>query len=462
MTIQKLNFDSLDVEQKQAIEYIKEGHNVFITSPGGCGKSYVIPYIKAILKRKRKRVLVTAMTGTAANLISGHTFHTAMCIGIPKPINQFDEEGNMTISKAEALADGIWTSLMNRNKDFVWSGVGAIIVDEVSMMSPDLFEAVDIVAKRIRCNELPFGGIQFIFSGDWYQLPPVDKENRWTVKKYAFESPLWNINISKTVVLKTMHRQGDDLKFANCLNRIRVGIPTDEDIHMIRSCMNKPLLDTQIRPTKLYSTNVAVNKINAEELEKLQQTVMVYKTKISVYTKQTTSSGEELLKPLSKSCHRDKSQNDFYQKKYGCDEKIKLALGAQVMLRVNLDVKEGLVNGSRGIIINFEKYPIVRFLNGIEMIIGPHTWEYNDNNYVIKKTQIPLRLAYALTIHCCQGATLDYVEVDIGSTIFEYGQTYTALSRVKNTKGLYVKHFDPSKIKADPRINEFYTHYIKN
>lgn len=446
----RLDFDKLDAEQKQAIEYVKEGHNVFITSPGGCGKSFLIPYLKAVLKRRKKNVHITAMTGTAANLISGSTFHMAMRIGIPKPINKLDEYGNLLISKAEALADGIWISLLNAKRDYVWKLAGAVVVDEVSMLSPDLFEAIDIVAKRIRCNPAPFGGIQFVFLGDWYQLPPVDREsnhlrNDLGTPKYAFESPLWNENITHMVELKNIYRQGDDLKFATCLNRIRVGKPLEEDIELIKSCMNKPLLDTEIKPTRLYSTNMAVNQINAAELERLQQTIMVYKTNVNVYIKKNDAI--QLVPPTTPN-----KLADFYRKKYGCEEKVKLALGAQVMLKINIDVQSGLVNGSRGIIVNFDKYPIVRFLNGEEFIVKPHTWEYDENNYIIKKTQLPLRLAYALTIHCCQGATLDYAELDIGSSIFEYGQTYTALSRVKNTHGLYIKHFDPSKIMTDPRI----------
>lgn len=417
--------------------------------------SFLIPRIKTLFKEQKNRYLITAMTGAAASIISGITFHMALGLGIPKPIEHPNDDGGGGISKAEALAEGIFIHLLANKKDFIWKTLDAIVVDEVSMLAPDLFEAVDIVAKRLRDNKKPFGGIQFVFMGDFFQLPPVHKN--WLYDgyayKYAFENPIWKKNVTKIIELTHIYRQGSDITFAACLNRIRIGKQTSEDIQLIQSCMNKSPTDAQIKPTRLYSTNKAVDKLNNEELLRLNQPIYIYNTNVNIYNKTTLQEEkEDILQPLNIS----KTRLEILRTKYGSDEKIRLALGAQVMLRVNLDVAHGLVNGSRGVIVGFDKYPIVRFLNGEQIRIEPYVWESEENKLIVLKKQVPLRLAYALTIHCCQGATLDYVEVEIGSAIFEYGQTYTALSRVKNTEGLFVLSFNPNKIKVDKRVLKYF------
>lgn len=429
----------LDKDQLRALESVTQGYNTFITGSAGTGKSFLVERIYEWVIQTPKRYAISAMTGTAATLLpGGRTFHSAMKLGPMNPDPQNKENLINKISKSPKL----------RNH---WKTLSLIIIDEISMMPAWMFTLFDETARWFRNPVAPFGGIQVILLGDFFQLPPVTtaKDEQY----YAFQTDAWKRGVHRSIVLPKIYRQMSDLEFAECLNRIRIGQATDADIRMLEECLNKevPQWLGDIKPTHLYSTNAAVDQINQRELEALPGPIYAFKTKLKIKQKK-----EEDLKSDANSF--DSLNIKDIEKAFSVDEKLRLAVGAQVVLKVNLDVPNGLANGSRGVVTSIEKYPMVRFINGIECQIEPHTWKFNDKQspVVIYKKQIPLKLAYALTIHSCQGSSLDCAEVDLGDSIFENGQVYTALSRVRNTKGLFIKSFNPLKIKTDPRVVAFY------
>ena len=205
-----------------------------------------------------------------------------------------------------------------------------------------------------------------------------------------------------------------------------------------------------MEPTLLFPTNASVDRINKKRLDRLKKSgneSLTFQSKTSVISKLNLSDKEKhfIITLLDKSCP--------------ADDTLELVIGSQVMLITNKDVEGGLVNGSRGVITSFiNGLPIVRFVNGIVMPVVQHTWDLiEEGRYHAFKVQIPLKIAFAMSIHKVQGMSLDLVQMDLGSSIFEYGQTYTALSRVRTLDGLYLIDFDPAKIKTNPKVIEFYT-----
>ena len=407
-------------EQKLAFLYMVEGKNTFITGPGGCGKSFVVKTFARVYKNY-KVIAVTSTTGVSAMHINGTTLHHYLGIGL----------GNGSV---QAMV----TKICKKNWLYKrWNALEVLIIDEVSMLNKELFEKLHKIAGIIRGDfDKPFGGIQLIFSGDFLQLPCIEGD-------FCFESEKWDKCIEKTVYMKKIIRQIDPI-FQKCLNQIRVGEPDEETIYIIESRIGKKLENEySIKPTRLYPLNRLVEQINIEEVEKLIKkngTVYEYNLEFEVYNKKD----------------RDRVINR-YKKYVRAPENLQLTEGCQVMLTFNMDPDYGLVNGSRGSVVGFiEDLPAVRFLNGQRRILDYHITEIEENDKKLARyEQLPLILAYALTIHKGQGASLDYLEVDL-ENIFEYGQGYVALSRARNLEGLSIKALDWSKMKAHPKALEYY------
>jgi ATP-dependent DNA helicase PIF1 len=429
---------TLTQKQKDAYDAIVSRKNVFITGCGGTGKSLIIEMFKRNFSHKRK-IGITSTTGISALLIGGKTLHSFLGIGL----------GNDSVKNiVESVFQKPWLK-----KRYV--ELETLIIDEVSMLSPSLFEKIEEVIRIVRSppkNLLRkttvveefdkkgepvvnhFGGLQVVLVGDFLQLPVVKETN------FCFSSPLWDKCIEKSVYLEEIIRQQDPI-FQNVLNEIRYGNITEEVKKLLESRHNAVLKnDFGIIPTKICSTNYEVDLINVKELKKLNEPFIEYDMEIFSFKS------------------KDRVQNIEKAKK-NCTAPFTLNLckNAQVMLLSNLDLDNGLANGSRGIVVDFlNDLPIVRFLNGIERIIDFHKWEfYEGEDLMMKVEQIPLKIAYAITVHKSQGSTLDYAEVDLAN-IFEYGQMYVALSRVKNSEGLTIKNIDFSGIKAHPSAIEFY------
>lgn len=441
ISIGRLLKQELTPSQVVAFDLVRKGNSIFITGSAGTGKSFLINTIKTWAEKNDKKIAITALTGAAAALIQGKTIHSWASVGT----------GKDTVDDYYHYISNKWPAKMK------WFKTNILVIDEVSMMDARFLDMLEDLACRIRRSNKPFGGIQVILCGDFFQLPPVSKSLRmgedgeeYEDTFFCFEANCWNKLISHTVELKEIMRQ-KDIEFATCLQKVRKGLVDEEVINLIESCYSKSKIKkeimTLIKPTRLYTTRVKVDEINTKELIKLQKMgneVNHYNASGSSTKKSTPEELERYLEIMDKDNPYEK---DLY-----------LAKDAQVMLLANLFTEEGLVNGSRGVIIDFQdNYPIVKFMNGIELQIKEHEWrmDVNSSQTIIRK-QIPLKLAWAITVHKSQGASLDCVELDIGSSIFEYGQTYVALSRVRSIDGLNIKDFNPKKIMAHPRVIEFY------
>jgi len=282
------------------------------------------------------------------------------------------------------------------------------------MMSIELFEMLNELGKAIRKSPLPFGGIQVVFCGDFYQLPPIQSG-------FCFESPLWETTFHESIVLSTIFRQKTE-SFQRVLSEIRSGTLSYE---------NNMLLRTRILEggdcVKLVPTRRAADVINSTQYSDLTG-------EEKVFTMKTTGMTPAI---------------DYLRKNLLCSDKLLLKIGCKVMCIANLN--ERLCNGSQGTVIGFDPYPVVRF-SSFETMIQPHTWTSESASVA----QIPLIHAWALTIHKAQGATLESAEIDLGNGIFECGQIYVGLSRLTCLEGLYLTAFNSSKIKSHPKVAEFY------
>ncbi len=428
----------MNEEQRFALEKIREGKNVFLTGPGGTGKSFFIEALRNDFTESGLKIATTALTGCAAILL-GHgakTLHSWAGIGLGKG----------------TIGDLVAAIRRNRKAAKNWMTTQLLIIDEISMMSAELFEKLDGVAKVVRRSSAPFGGLQLLLVGDFYQLPPVvDFAIGADQSLFCFESPSWAAAVHETVILKQIHRQ-TDADFKNLLEHVRVGNMRPEDADMLRSRMGLDWQSQEIRPTLLFARRAMVDKINSANLGALTGETITWKAKTLFTADESVAArydSEELARAISK-----------FDMDGPYDETLTLKDRAQVMLITNLDLDRGLVNGSRGIVVGFDRtsaepLPIVQFLNGQRIIINRHSWGLDDFKNTVR-SQIPLRLAWAGTIHKSQGATLDCALIDIGRTTFEYGQAYVALSRVKSLDSLYIHDFAETSIKAHPKVIEFY------
>jgi len=416
---------SIILNKRQQLVYtlITQGKNVFITGGGGVGKSEVVKSFYNQYKNN-KIIAITSTTGASALLIGGTTLHSYLGIGLGT-------------SSVDILSKKIVKRPYLRNR---WRDLQILFIDEVSMLSPELFDKINEIAKIVRRIDLPFGGIQIVLSGDFCQLPCVNSCN------FCFESKSWSEFDFQIVELNEIIRQ-KNIDFQNCLNEIRMGNVSNNTKKLLETRINKSLTnDLGIEPTKLYPLNYKVESVNNKRLNKLlKSTKEVFEYDLDIEEKKKNLNTDKLLK----NCN--------------AVQNLKLTKGCQVMLICNLDIDSGLVNGSRGVVSDFvESIPVVTFLNGEKRVIDYHEWEIKENDKKVASIfQIPLKLGYAFSIHKSQGCTLDYVIVDLRN-IFEYGMGYVALSRVKNLDGLsIVKSIDWNKINIHPKALQFYKN-IKN
>jgi ATP-dependent DNA helicase PIF1 len=449
---------ALSETQQEIFDYYKSGQNVFVTGPGGCGKSYLLKHIIRDAYEQNKKISICAMTGCAAILLGcgAKTVHSWAGIGI-----------------AKGEDDVIITRIMtNKYKKQSWKSTQILILDEVSMMSKRMFELLDQIGKRVRNSSKPFGGIQLVFSGDFYQLPPVNKHIRNVDEtSFCFESPLWSETFDAQVLLDEVFRQTDKT-YINVLHQIRTGKLYKEDVLLLRTRLiknlginDKNIIHNGVKPVKLLPTKSKAQQINNFEITNIQndEIRLVYKTKYEP--------SEEIIahpsykRPTTKQLEMEET---FIVGNSLFDKELTLKKGAQVMCIANIDLESGICNGSTGIIIDFRvdntstksQHPIVKFSNGITRLIEPHVWA-SDNYPGFKISQYPLILAWAVTIHKSQGATLESAEIDIGSSVFAPGQTYVALSRVKSLDGLYLRSFNHTKIKTVQKVNDFYEQFYE-
>jgi ATP-dependent DNA helicase PIF1 len=436
----------LSKEQQIAFDKYVQGHNIFITGPGGAGKSELIRLIYKHANSRFKDIHVTALTGCASILLNckAKTLHSWAGIGL----------GNSSIENL------ILKVKKNKFLKAIWKDTDILVVDEVSMLSLKLFNMLNAIGRAVRGNQKPFGGIQLIFSGDFYQLPPVGDHLEPDTQRFCFESDDWNSVFHRDcqIELKKIFRQTDEI-YSTILNQIREGKIKRKSNDLLLGYVGRKISpDLVAEPTKLFPTKNKVEQINFMRMSSLHNDEKEFKIK---YLKdlEMTKGEKEIRRQFTE--QDIQLELDFLASNLMCEKDTKLKVGAQVMCIVNIKSEQGdilICNGSQGIIKEFCEFtgsPKVKFNNGIEMIMVRHIWA-SDKIPGIGVSQVPLILSWALTIHKSQGATLDAAEIDVGSGIFECGQTYVALSRVKSLNGLYLTSFDAKRIKINKKVKEYY------
>lgn len=417
------NSPSLSPEQEKALELAKAGKNIFLTGPGGTGKSFTAEQIILALRKQGKFVRMTASTGIAAMNIGGITIHSYLCTGLAG-----------TIREASELAKNPYNTNRAGNR---FSGTDVLIVDEVSMLSGDYIMMMDWWMRKCTMEtETPFGGVQVIFMGDFLQLPPVQK-GRAPEFKYAFQAPVWQEAELHTVSLTKSFRQSDQA-LVDVLNKIRLGVFDESVTEMFLPCVGREVSD----PTTLCTTNADAAGINNEKLSQLPGDPSVFDAKVIGYGKYADNNKKRI------------AQNVL------ADERLRIKPGALVLALRN---EPGVyMNGSRGVVeeilpegvsCNFGDDDEPR-VHGV----GLHTWEnYDDKKQLLATfTQIPLKLGWAITVHKSQGMTLEKVRINL-MKVFAAGQTYVALSRCKSLDGISLdRPLTKQMIFADPKIVEFY------
>jgi ATP-dependent DNA helicase PIF1 len=348
-----------------------------------------------------------------------------------------------------------------------WKSIQVLIIDEVSMMSKKIFEVLEELARIVRFSSQPFGGLQVVMTGDFFQLPPIGNINEPDTSAFCFESQKWHhvIPLDNHIELNTMFRQKDP-KYIEILSQVRKGELSDENKDLLlKYSQRKYDIDKNngINISKLFPIRSRVDYINQVMFDKLEGEEYQYNIDKQYDCGVYLESGVVIEPSTLEECDKMTATEKEYEMNSllstaQCSEELKLKIGALVMCTANVDIEHGICNGSQGIIvelIGIDKIPKIRFTNGIVMTMTRHHWQSTEYPCIVIK-QYPLQLAWALTIHKIQGATLNMAQIDVGNSIFEYGQTYVAMSRVKSLDGLYLGDFNPNKIKANPKVLHFY------
>ncbi len=403
--------------QDQAFNIMKTGVNVYLTGSAGSGKTYLLNKYIQYLQEHDVSIAVTASTGIAATHMNGMTIHSWSGIGIKnflgeKELDQLEE------------------------KKYLWKRfekARVLIIDEVSMLHASQLDMVEKVCRRFKRNDKPFGGLQIILSGDFFQLPPINKVNDENESGMIFNSNSWQILNPAICYIEEQHRQDDDV-LTEILNTIRSNDMGEKHYELLKGRIGVNL-GNNIKPTKLYTHNVNVDDINNIELSQIENEEVV--------SDMTSNGPENLVEILKKSCI--------------AHEKLRLKIGAEVMCIKN-NFEEGYVNGSRGKVIDFVKEngnPIIELYNGKKITLKPEMWAIEEDGRVkASVSQIPLRLAWAITIHKSQGMSLDNAEIDLTRS-FSYGMGYVALSRVRTLEGISLVGFNNESLQVDPKVLEF-------
>ncbi len=420
--------------QEQALDILKTGANVFLTGEPGAGKTYTINTFVDYLRAHDVEPAITASTGIAATHIGGMTIHSWSGIGIKTNLDKYDLD---KIASSEYVCKRV-----RRTK--------VLIIDEISMLSTNMLDMINVVCREIKQNDEPFGGIQIILVGDFFQLPPIvrrpvdvdsygearrKKQNSLIpqvgpVGTFAYDAGAWERAHLVVCYLTEQHRQ-DDMDFLSVLSAIRANNFSEKH----REHLNTRKIDMDNYPeniTKLFSHNFDVDRVNNIELSKIEEETKFFKM--------SAEGNEKIVETLKKGCLSP--------------EKLELKIGAVVMCTKN-NQKERFVNGTLGLVTGFDEFnghPVIKTRSGRSITVTPMDWMVEENGKIRAQiTQIPLRLAWAITVHKSQGMSMDAAVMDL-SQVFEFGQGYVALSRVRRLSGLYLLGINEHALKVHPEI----------
>ena len=401
----------IPMTQKEALAILRTGGNVFLTGEPGAGKTHVINQYIDWLAAAKIPVAVTASTGIAATHIGGLTIHSWSGIGVRDELTPYDLD---TIANRKNVAKRVEKAKV-------------LVIDEISMLDGRQLDMVDRVTRAVRRSDEPFGGLQVVLVGDFFQLPPVTK--RGEVLRYAFEGNAWQVARPLVCYLGEQHRQDDELLLGLLASIRRNDI---EESHYVLLQEQTEIGYADIEPTRLHTHNADVDAVNQAKLAELSGPLHRF---------QMTSHGnKQVVEGLVRSCLSP--------------EVLELKEEAMVMCTKN-NFEAGYVNGTLGRVVRFDStdgYPVIETASGRTIKMEPTSWEVIDDGKVRARIeQVPLRLAWAITVHKSQGMSLDAAEVDL-SKAFVYGQGYVALSRVRTLAGLRVLGMHPNALQVDPKV----------
>ncbi len=446
--------------QKEALTLLKTGRNAFITGPAGSGKTHLMNQYIKYLKEHHVSVAITASTGIAATHMGGMTIHSWSGMGIKSDMDEID---------LEALADK--DQLVSRLK-----AARVLIIDEVSMLHYYQLDIIDAITRRLRkglpikagndkmpdkAENLPFGGLQVILCGDFFQLPPIMRTNNWSngdsgdvIRRredyssdgldsyFIYRSKAWRDGRFTVCYLSENFRHKDDVSIS-VLNDIRSGEISERSYEHLKACRPAKYSKSEVMPTRLFTHNIDVDKVNQTELDKISEVEHTY---------EMSSKGKKhALESLKRSCL--------------APEVLRLKKGARVMCVKN-NFEAGYVNGTLGVVVScgygldpvIHAAPTPDFPQGRRLTIEQATWTIDDDGHILAEIkQYPLRLAWAITVHKSQGMSLDAVEVDL-SRSFEPGMGYVALSRARSFSGLTILGMNDMALRVHPEVLEYDRH----
>ncbi len=400
--------------QAQALDILKTGANIFLTGEPGSGKTFVTNAYVSYLKRAKVEVAVTASTGIAATHIGGRTIHSWSGIGIKKELTSWEID---RIASNEYVSKRI-----DRTR--------VLITDEISMLDGRTLSSIDRVCREVRRNKEPFGGLQVVFVGDFFQLPPVARESE-PPAQFAFNSTAWREAKLLTCYLSEQHRQ-EDSAFLTLLSSLRRNTVSKEEAKTLAARQTTEAGVIPEGALKLYSHTIDVDRINDEELLRIAGEAKTFSM--------TTFGKKNLTDPLKKGCLSP--------------EHLALKVGAAVMFTKNSQ-KGAYVNGTLGTVAVFDEdtgYPIVVTRDSRHVLVEPAEWSIEEHGKIAAHiVQIPLRLAWAITVHKSQGMSLDAALVDLRRAFVE-GQGYVALSRVRTLAGLSLIGWNEMALCVHPEV----------
>lgn len=406
------------MDQQRALDIILSSHNVFLTGPPGSGKSYLLRLAIENFRKMNKIVAVTASTGIAASQIEGLTLHSWSNIS--------EYTSNKTFYDFEADKE-----IVKRYKE-----VDVLIIDEISMIDAELFEKINNMAKYLRKSSLPFGGIKLVLVGDFFQLPPI-VNLAYKTNSYLFESSIWDELNLKICYLNTQYRQQGENELTNILLKIRNSRMDSESLNYLK---NRLINSNDSSIIKLYSHNYDVDNENLVQNNLL-------KTKPNRYKPYTWG--------IKKYVNNILDNNGF-------NNNLEFKIGSKVIFIINRP-QLSYVNGTRGQIIDFKRHlPLVKISDNKIILVDYQEFSMQINNIKVAKVNcLPLKLAWAITIHKSQGMSLDSAEIDLTRS-FSPGMGYVALSRVRSLEGIYLKGFNKIAFLIDQRIREIDRIWLKN